>query len=469
MTKKKRLFFSITCIILFLLVAPILALYSQGYKLDLEKMRFVATGGFYVQTENTSAQIYLDGRFERKTGILQNSALVKNLIPGDYQVKIEQEGFLSWEKTLPIYSQKITEIKNIFLLRKRLRFNLLAKNIREYLISPDGKELLLTIDNEEKWLIKTVSLENQEERKIIGAEYFEERNPIAAPSLSNWHPETKRILLSYTENGKNEYLLIKDYETEENKKIIPLNNIPDQAEKITLDASDARALFFFQDKTILRLEEGIAQPSPLLNNAISYLIKDGEIIWLSKSGFLYRSGLSGETREIINRKPFPVQEDSNYQIDFYRSDVVFLRESETLYYLSAAGTFDKISQGIKGLVLAPDQTRLAFWSNNEIWILDLIPDQRENYYGEENIDQEYREIFLSRFSKKIGDCFWLTPYHLIFNVEDDIKITEIDTRDRLNVFGLKSFKHPSIFFNRERDWLLVFAENNLFLFDSILD
>jgi hypothetical protein len=217
------------------------------------------------------------------------------------------------------------------------------------------------------------------------------------------------------------------------------------------------------------LEDQDKEASPLFNNVVSYEIKNGEIIWLSKSGFIYRSNYLGETKEVINNQPFLLQEENNYKIDYYQSDIFFLRENKDLYFLKENGSFEKIFQNIKGLFLGPDQSQVAFWSDNELWVLDLTPKERENYYQEEITNQEYKKVFLNRFSKKIGDCLWLTPYHLIFNVENNIKISEIDARDGLNIFDLPDFKNPFISFDNERDELLIISEGNLFLFESILD
>ena len=73
---------------------------------------------------------------------------------------------------------------------------------------------------------------------------------------------------------------------------------------------------------------------------------------------------------------------------------------------------------------SPDSQKAVYWNDHEIWILEF--------------GSEYKKVFLNRFSKKIGDCFWLTPYYLIFNVEEEIKISEIDNRDKLNIINLSN-------------------------------
>lgn len=467
MNKKKRFLILIICLALFFLAAPILALYSQGYKLDLKNLRFVETGGFYIQTLNTPARVYIDGAFKRKTGIFQHATFIKNLIPDNYHIRLSQEGFFDWEKTLPVYSQTVTEARNIFLLKKDLSFGLLGKGIVDYLVSPDKTSLLFKKEEADNWLIEEISLDNQEKKEIIRQKEIEEITSDKEITLAKWDNQNKRILISYDGIRSTRYILIRDYETE--PEIIILDNVPEGIKDINFNPSDSQTLLFLQGKTIMRLEEDKDTPSPLLNNVITYQVKAGEIIWLSNSGFIYRSDYLGEIKEIINRKPLDLKEDNNYQIHYYAPDIVFLSVNETLYYLLADGSFQEISQEVKGLVLSPDQTRLCFWKNSELWILDLKPEERTNYYGQEDISEPYKKVFLNRFSKKIGDSFWLTPYYLIFNIEDEIKISEIDRRERLNIYNLKDFAQPSIFFDYQNKTLIVLSRGNLFVFDSILE
>jgi len=81
----------------------------------------------------------------------------------------------------------------------------------------------------------------------------------------------------------------------------------------------------------------------------------------------------------------------------------------------------------------------------------------------------YTKIFLNRFSEIIGDCFWLNYNYLVFNIENQIKISETDTRDKINIFLIKELKNPKIFYNNSLDNLYIFSENNLFFSSFIID
>jgi predicted type IV restriction endonuclease len=77
-------------------------------------------------------------------------------------------------------------------------------------------------------------------------------------------------------------------------------------------------------------------------------------------------------------------------------------------------------------------------------------------------------VFLSRFFTSPDYLFWFSPYYLIFNVGDEIKITETDTRDYLNIVTLKKFKNPKINFNDSLKKLYILSEGNLFVSEKLI-
>src|SRR5512136_336523 len=116
MTKKSRTILFSICVFLFLVIASISVLYSQGYRFDFADKKLTQTGGFYIKTNPKQAYIYLNGESEKKTDFLFGSALIENLIPKKYKIEAKKEGYQSWEKTLEIKEKEVTEAKYVMLL-----------------------------------------------------------------------------------------------------------------------------------------------------------------------------------------------------------------------------------------------------------------------------------------------------------------------------------------------------------------
>ena len=161
-------------------------------------------------------------------------------------------------------------------------------------------------------------------------------------------------------------------------------------------------------------------PEPILNNVITYENFGKDIIWLSSEGFVYRSNSNGKILQVFNSKPL------------------------------------KTPESIKNFIFSPDNKKIAYSSDFEIWIFFLEQQdcQPQKAMGE--------KVFLTRFSKKIDNCFWLTSHYLIFNVDNKIKIAEIDDRDRINIIELCEFKNPQLFFNQNDKKLYILSEGNLY-------
>jgi len=126
MTSKKRRFLLILCVIFFILIAPIIILYSCGYGIDIKAKKIVKTGGFYFETSPQKAEIFIDNKAKGKT-----DRFIQRLLPKEYQIRISKDGFYEWNKKLRIESQKTTEARNIFLLPKNISKELITDNISD--------------------------------------------------------------------------------------------------------------------------------------------------------------------------------------------------------------------------------------------------------------------------------------------------------------------------------------------------
>ena len=108
-----------------------------------------------------------------------------------------------------------------------------------------------------------------------------------------------------------------------------------------------------------------------------------------------------------------------------------MREDNNLYkFNSDLKVFENFFERINSLKVSPDNKKLAYFSDYEIWIL-FLSDKNEppqKRAGE--------KLFLIRLSERIIDVFWINDNYLTFTAGDKIKISEIDDRDRLNIIDV---------------------------------
>ncbi|MFH1730000.1 MAG: carboxypeptidase-like regulatory domain-containing protein [Pseudomonadota bacterium] len=114
MTLKKRRIILVLCVLAFLIVAPFVLLYSNGYRLD-SHFHLTQTGGLYVASPVSGAQIFVNNTLKRTTNLLQSGLFLQNLKPGNYSVLIAKEGYWPWKKDLDVKEQMVSEARALIL------------------------------------------------------------------------------------------------------------------------------------------------------------------------------------------------------------------------------------------------------------------------------------------------------------------------------------------------------------------
>ena len=361
MRKRTRtiLFFSFAFI--FILFAPAVVLYSQGYRFDFEKRKITQTGAIFLQAEPKQAEIYLNGKLFKKTDFFFGSALLENLLPGDHKITLKKEGYYLWEKNLEVKEKQVTEVKNIILTTSKAEFKILSENTEDFWISPDGKKAIF-LDGPD---LKLYDLEKNVKSHLINIPDF----------LSlEWSPDSKEVFL----NTANEQSFT-----------LKLDKTPIIPEKRTVSKKPENVLLILGDYT-------------------------------------------------------------------------FSREGKTLYFFNNnSQAFEKLLEGVKDLKTSPDNKKLVFFSDSEIWI----------FYLKDKTDMPAKKAgerqFLVRLSEKIGDVFWLDNDYFIFNAGNEIKVSETDERDRINMANLENFENPKIFWNLTDGKLYILSGKSLLSSDKL--
>lgn len=95
----------------FFISAPLVVLYTAGYRYSLTSKRVVKAGVLSVTSTPKGATVTINGvPSEKKT-----PAVIDNILPGTITVKVEKSGYSSWEKNLPIVSGQSTFVPNAVL------------------------------------------------------------------------------------------------------------------------------------------------------------------------------------------------------------------------------------------------------------------------------------------------------------------------------------------------------------------
>jgi hypothetical protein len=300
MTKRNRTVLFYSFLFLFLLVSPLAVLYSQGYRLNFNPEPggriIVKTGGFFVNAEPRQVEIYLDGKFEKRTDFIFGSNLIKNLLPKKYKIEVKKDGYFTWTKTLEVKEKEVTEAKSVVLFPQKPVFSPLGENeINPFL--------------PEKKATTTVPKNILAYQAINNDIYYLDATGSVFLANSSFLPR-KKI---------NENLFSLEPGLKYNLKVSP------DAKKIVLTSNHEIWLIFTQD--IAEQPQRKAGQTLFLNR---FSEKIGDIFWLNPNYLVFSAGNKIKILEIDDRDQINI-----YQIgEFTNPTIKFSPAENKLYILS---------------------------------------------------------------------------------------------------------------------------------------
>lgn len=119
---KGRKIILLLLILIFLALGSYLILLSQGFIFDYEGLRFVKTGAIFLSFEPSGARLELNGEpTPLSLSLLRGGALINNLRPDEYSLRLFRENFHDWRKTVAVAPGLVTELEDILLVPQELK------------------------------------------------------------------------------------------------------------------------------------------------------------------------------------------------------------------------------------------------------------------------------------------------------------------------------------------------------------
>ncbi|MFH1451392.1 MAG: PEGA domain-containing protein [bacterium] len=472
MTKKQKNILFFACFLFFFTSTPALVLYYQGYRLNFKERKFVQTGAFYFKVVPSHANILLNGKLKKKTDLFFGTTIIENLMPGNYQVRIEKEGYLPWEKNLEIKEREVTDAKNIFLFPEKVGLSQLSAPVKRFVVSPDNKKIILEKENGNGFLsFELYDIKTGATTTLFRIETKPEDEPAFEILFS---PDSKNAFFGYHQEKDYNYAFVKlETATFLNPKIknTTFDTFPLDPERISFAPDNSDKVFFLNRNSLFSLDLTTNTfSSPFLKEILTYQTYGKEVYYLDLKGFTFKTDLTFSSSKKINEAPLFLKNEVQYQLYLFPKDL-FVKEEKVFYWLNQeTGSFEKIFEPLESAWISQNKKTLAFVSNFEVW----------NFFLSEIYDQPLRKkgelVFLTRFSDPIKDPFWVTPGYLMFCLGNKIKIIEMDDRDKLNAVEISfnlptdssvSFEKPSIFWNPDDKKIYIIDQKILYNSDPL--
>lgn len=135
----------------FIIGAPIIVLYTAGYRYNFQSGTVIRTGVLSISTSPRNAQILLDEQNINR----QTPAVIEQLMPGDYQITLAKDGYHPWHNTETIQSNITTHLPLITLWRSESPVTIWQRSTQNITANPNGETVAYFIEQggwNELWL-----------------------------------------------------------------------------------------------------------------------------------------------------------------------------------------------------------------------------------------------------------------------------------------------------------------------------
>lgn len=412
--------------IIFMIVAPAIILYSQGYRFDVKKMMFVETGAIYLKVYPEEATIFLDNEKQKETSFFSRDLLIQNLLPQNYLIRIEKEGYHSWEKNIEVQVGLASEAKYITMFKKDNPFNLIKEDIENFFPSLDGDRFFLLTSSNEIYEYK----ESVKELKRI-------LNKTQTPyNISNITFSNNRNALIETSTGLY-YLLTPD------NQISLIKSFSSEVKNIYFDPKDEDYFIYQIGNSIYRFNPKTEKTPKLISREKidHFNVLNNDIIALSNKNIILLKDLT-EPEEIILNGSFEYKEESLYEILIIENYLFLLEDKKNLYFFNKENkSFELKLEALTEIKYTPFFNKILFYDNNKIWLMFLKKEDSPFF------KEAYEIIELSNYLKKIDNLKWLNGFYFILTINNGVFISEIDNRNNINILKLDKENTSKIFFN----------------------
>jgi len=127
----RKLFFWLSFLV-FVIFTPIIVYYSLGYKFDPSVKKFVKTGIVFIRTFPKGVDVFIDGKRLKES----SPCVIRGLLPKEYQLILEKEGFYPYQLSLPVKPAKVLELDVVLISKtaqlERIKFDF---NIYRFFVS----------------------------------------------------------------------------------------------------------------------------------------------------------------------------------------------------------------------------------------------------------------------------------------------------------------------------------------------
>ncbi len=169
--KERRIIFYLS-VLLFLVLALLVVLYALGYKYDFVQNKFLKTGSFEIGV-NIRADVYINDELSGTASFLTRTFSKSRLLPRTYSVRLQSEGYQSWQKLIGVGGGVFSSYPRVVLIPEEPGEEVIASSLL-------GGVSSIKFDPQNK----TATINSGRRTEIINLENGRKESPASQPTTT---------------------------------------------------------------------------------------------------------------------------------------------------------------------------------------------------------------------------------------------------------------------------------------------
>lgn len=451
--------------LIYLLVCPLIILYSIGYFFNpIDKTSIIKTGLIYLSTTPPGASVYVGNRrYTQKT-----PTILRDFLPGEYSLRLALDNYKPWTKKIYVEAGKAAVYDEIIFLPKQWKQKkLLPDKFNNLIPIPGSHYLLLAKGNR----VEDYFIYSCDEKK--GWPLFLPSSSFGAfRVLSYFIQPLREGGFEFAINAKINIFFRLDSKEGEKFLWVEFRKGKVRSEDLTelfprwpfdvqWDPGESNQLFVFKNNYLNRLDVALKAVYPrYLENVRGYAIFDKAIYVVSEDSELLKIDYDKRERKVLldsNILSRYLPEKKNIlQVKVFPKDIILLLgENGELF----ANYFPHriLENQVRGFEFSSQNEKILIWQKDKLAVLGFLsPENKEEQYIEK---LQLSSIF--ERGQDIEQCFWVSnSSHILFGDNGKLYLLELKGDITQNLHQLFEIKKRSSFLYLEQLGKIYFLDNS---------
>lgn len=415
--------FKIIIYLLAILIALYLVLLASGYKLDWTHKKFFQTGSIYLNSNPKDVKVYLNGKLKA----VKTPFKLGYQLPGEYEIRIEKEGYQNWQKNLTVKAGLVANEDQVILFYNHSQESEFGEveGVLGMKINQAKNEIIYWTKKE----IYRQKTDASEAKKIITLNNAKIEAVDAGFSF-------ERILIKTIDLGtqKESFLYCQNQECSQSFDLGSGLALNFDRGVITNDGS--YPLLASAESNLYLINQDLAK-SYIDSNVLHYLFFGGRVYYMKASESevqLISSDPQGQDKKIITTQSAVASEANNFalSVDPYKNRLFFIGKNKILYQV------DEKKQLLAEIVAGADSLNF----DNKNFLLIKNGSELKVRGRVELHDNDDTLRLAARYSADPLDPQWLLKTnHLLFISDNILRTVELRGSNETDLY---TFNNPQI-------------------------